>query len=262
MNPILVTVISLSIIFLSNTLGAATVFFIKKKLSSKVSNSVLGFTSGIMICAGIFGLLLPSIDEASTIYPNIPYIPVISGFILGGLVLFLLDKIIPHFHENGETEEGPKTNKISKQIKFLLAVTIHNIPEGLSVGFACGLALSLQSNPAMVSALSLAIGMAIQNFPEGAAVSIPLHDQGFSKGKSFILGTLSGVVEPIFGLLGILIATSLSALMPWLLAFGAGAMIYVTIDELLPSARKDGFEHYGIWAFMIGFAIMMLLEII
>ena len=262
MNPTLITIIALSIIFLSNTIGASFVFFIRKQLSSKISNAVLGFTSGIMICAGIFGLLIPSIEEAHVYYPNLPFLPVLGGFLLGGLVLFLLDKIIPHFHQSGANEEGPKSSKLSKQFKFLLAATIHNIPEGLSVGFACGIALTLKTDAAMISALSLAIGMSIQNLPEGAAVSIPLHDEGLSKGKSFLLGTLSGAVEPIFGLLGLLLATSLSSLMPWLLAFGAGAMIYVTIDELLPSARKDGFEHYGLWAFMIGFSIMMLLEII
>lgn len=262
MNPLLITIISLSIIFLSNTLGAAGVFFIRKKLSSKISNALLGFTSGIMICAGLFGLLIPSIEESQLSYPNIPYVPVLVGFLVGGLVLFLLDKVIPHFHQSGQTEEGPLNNSLSKQIKFLLAVTIHNIPEGLSVGFACGIALTLKTDAAIISALSLAIGMSIQNVPEGAAVSIPLHDEGMSKGKSFLYGTLSGIVEPIFGLLGLLLATSFTFIMPWLLAFGAGAMIYVTVDELLPSARKDGFEHYGIWAFMIGFAIMMLLEII
>ncbi len=262
MTPILITIISFSVVFFANVLGATTVFFIRKQLSSKVSNAILGFTSGIMICAGLFGLLLPSIERAKETYYLFSFIPVVGGFLLGGLILFILDKIIPHFHHNSENEEGIKNNKISRQIKFVLAVTIHNIPEGLSVGFACGGALALKTEEAMISALSLAIGMSIQNFPESSAVAIPLHDEGLSKGKAFILSILSGSVEPIFGIIGIILATSISSLMSWLLAFGAGSMIYVTIDELLPSARKDGFEHYGIWAFMFGFAIMILLEII
>lgn len=262
MTPILITIISFSAVFFANVIGATSVFFIKKELSSKLSNAILGFTSGIMICAGLFGLLLPAIEIAKKLNPSISFIPVVGGFLLGGLILFVLDKIIPHFHQSSENEEGIKSNKLSRQIKFVLAVTIHNIPEGLSVGFACGIALTLKSEESMLSALSLAIGMAIQNLPESSAVAIPLHDEGLSKRKSFLLSLLSGIVEPIFGIFGILLTTSISTLMSWLLAFGAGSMIYVTIDELLPAARKDGFEHYGIWAFMIGFAIMILLEII
>ncbi len=260
MTPLVSTIISISIIFLATTLGSSLVFILKKNFSEKLSNSILGFASGIMISAGIFGLLLPAITEAETIYENYAVIPIIIGFLLGGILLFFLDKIIPHFHHRQDEEEGIKTEKISKQIKFFLAVTIHNIPEGLSIGFACGLAFS-SSDPAMVyGALALAIGIAIQNFPEGAAVSVPLLEEGASKGKAFFLGTMSGAVEPVFAIVGLVLASTISAIMPWLLAFAAGAMIYVTVDELLPSARKGGHEHYGIWAFMIGFVVMMILE--
>lgn len=262
MNPITITIFSIAIIFIATTLGSSLVFVLKRNFSDKLSNMILGFASGIMISAGIFGLLIPSISEAETLYKELAPLPVIVGFFLGGIILFALDKIIPHFHKNNEQEEGLPSKNLSRQIKFFLAVTIHNIPEGLSVGFACGLALTSQSSAAMLGALSLAIGIAIQNVPEGSAVSVPLLEENVSKPKAFLLGTASGAVEPIFAVVGLLIASSLTTLMPWLLSFAAGAMIYVTIDELLPSARKSGHEHYGILAFMIGFAMMMLLEIL
>lgn len=177
------------------------------------------------------------------------------------MILYLLDKIIPHFHKNIDIEEGRKST-LDKNIKFFLAVTIHNIPEGLAVGFACGLALNSSNEISLIySCLSLAIGIAIQNIPEGAAVSIPLFNDGMKKSKSFIFGTLSGIVEPLFGIIGLFLA-KLSIITPWLLSIACGAMIYVTLDELLPESRKGGFEHYGLWSFMIGFVLMMSLEIL
>ncbi len=261
MTPTTISIISIAMIFLATTIGSAFVFLMKKQMSRKISNMILGFASGIMIAAGFFGLLLPAIEGARDSYQNLAFFPVSIGFLLGGLILFLMDKFIPHMHQNHE-EDGIATNKIAKHFKFLLAVTIHNIPEGLSVGFACGIAISSQDSTLAMSALSLAIGIAIQNVPEGAAVSIPLLEEGISKPKAFIYGTLSGLVEPIFGVIGLILATSLTSFMPWLLSLAAGAMIYVTIDELLPAARQGGHEHYGLWAFMIGFAIMMILEMI
>jgi len=261
MNITQIVILSLILIFVSTALGSALVFFFKKNFSERVSNVILGLASGIMIAAGIFGLLIPSIEEAEIIYDNIAVIPVIVGFLLGGILLTLLDKIVPHLHKPREEEEGIETKNLSRQIKFFLAVLIHNIPEGLAVGFSCGLALKLGDMTSAMSALSLAIGMSIQNFPEGAAVSIPLLDEGMSKPKAFLFGSLTGIVEPIFGLVGIMLATSLSSLMPWLLSFSAGAMFYVTIDELLPSARKGNHAHFGLWAFMIGFSLMLILEL-
>lgn len=262
MSPIIVTIIALSIIFLATTLGASLVFFVKKSISSKSSNAILGFASGIMIAAAIFGLLIPAIDEASETYKDFSLIPVIGGFILGGLFLNLLDKVVPHLHTLNHEEEGYNAKNVTKNLKFFLAVTIHNIPEGLAVGVACGLALSTKENAAVMSALSLAIGIAIQNFPEGAAVSIPMLESNVTKPKSFVYGMLSGVVEPVFGLIGIFLASSSNYLMPWLLTFASGAMIYVTLDELLPSSRKDNYPHYGMWAFMIGFSLMLILEMV
>ncbi len=261
MDVLTVIIISCSIIFLSTVIGSSLVFFVKKNLSAKASNIILGLASGVMIAAGIFGLLIPAMEEAELIYKDYSIIPVVFGFILGGIMLNVLDKIIPHFHNNACEDEGPKCN-LTKQIKFFLAVLIHNIPEGLAVGFACGLALTIKTPEAISSVLALAIGISIQNLPEGAAISIPMLEQGVSKRKSFLYGVVSGVVEPLFAVIGIFLATLMSSLLPWLLALSAGAMIYVTIEELLPEARKGGHEHYGLWAFMLGFLAMLSLEIL
>ena len=264
--PILISIIAISMIFLATTAGSAFVFFFRKSLSKKVKSLILGFAGGIMVAAAVFGLIIPSIEQSQTsnIYANWSYIPPVIGFLLGGVLLFALDKLVPHFHKLTNTEEGLSTRALSQNFRFFLAVTIHNIPEGLSVGFACGLALALRNDAATAaaaSALSLAIGIAIQNIPEGAAVSIPMYGDGMKKGKAFLFGTASGIVEPIFAIAGLFLA-QLALITPWLLAFAAGAMIYVTLDEIIPESREHGFTHYSMWAFMIGFTIMMLLEII
>lgn len=264
MNATVISIISIALIFVGTTLGSALVFFFKNgNLSDKVSNSILGFASGVMFAAAIFGLLLPSIEESqnSEIYSSWAFVPPIVGFVAGCLFLYLLDKIIPHLHRNEEKEEGLPSSKINKNGKLFLAIAIHNIPEGLAVGFACGLALSTSSEANILACLTLAIGIAIQNIPEGSAVSIPYLADGYSKGKSFLFGTLTGLIEPIFAVIGLFLATYIQGAMPWLLAFSSGAMIYVTIDELLPEARKGDYIHYGIWAFIIGFVIMLALEI-
>lgn len=261
MSPTTLCIISIVIIFLATTIGSSLVFIVKKDISIKVSNAIIGFASGIMIAAGFFGLLLPAIESVQNIYSDYSYIPVVISFLIGGLLLFFIDKMVPHIHLNNE-EEGPKNTNLSKQIKFLLAVTIHNIPEGLTIGLACGIALSQNNITLAFNAFSLAIGISIQNIPEGLAVSLPLLKEGISKSKSFLLGLLSGVVEPLFAIIGLLLATSLTSIMPWLLSLAAGAMIYVTIDDLLPASREGGHDHFGIWAFMIGFCVMMMLEMI
>ena len=260
MNAVTVSIISLSIIFIATTLGSSFVFFLKRNISTKANNIILGFASGIMISASIFGLLIPSINQSEEYFSNIKWLPPILGFLIGGLILYLLDKFIPHFHKNNGVLEGKKSN-LSSNLKFFLAVTIHNIPEGLSVGFLCGMALNSNNDSALIySCLSLAIGIALQNIHEGAAVSTPLYGEGMSKTKSFIFGSLSGIVEPIFGVIGLFLS-QLSIITPWLLAIACGAMFYATIDELLPESRKGGYEHYGLWSCMIGFVIMMGLEL-
>lgn len=264
MNPILISIIAISIILVGTTVGSAFVFFVKKNLSYKTHSVIMGFASGIMIAAAFLGLINPAIESAKNLYgKGIMIFPVIIGFGVGGLILFALDKILPHFHITTNEEEGKKSN-ISKGLKYFFAVAIHNIPEGLAVGFACGVAFTTsgdQQTAALMSALSLSIGIAIQNIPEGIAISVPLMEDGFSKPKSFFFGILSGVVEPIFAVLALFLLQSSNMLLPWLLSFAAGAMIYVTVDELIPSMREYGHFHRAIWAFMIGFAIMLVLEV-
>lgn len=261
MDSVSISILSIALIFAATTLGSAFVFFFRKNFGPKINNVILGFAGGIMVAASFFGLLLPSIEQSKIYAASYAFVPPLVGFLLGGVLLYAMDKLIPHFHESSGEEEGPRNAAVSHNFKFFLAVTIHNIPEGLSVGFACGLALAANDSVLAFSALSLAIGIAIQNVPEGAAVSIPLFGEGMSKGKAFLFGTLSGLVEPIFAIAGLYLA-SLSLITPWLLSFAAGAMIYVTLDEILPSSREGGYEHYGLWAFMIGFAIMMVLELV
>ncbi|MFA6755047.1 MAG: ZIP family metal transporter [Bacilli bacterium] len=268
MNPIIISVICLSITFLATTLGSSVVFFTKKKMGEVANSIVLGFASGIMFAAAIFGLIVPSITDSKNIYGNLAVLPVVFGFLLGGGLLYALDRIIPHINKLGKKnveQEGIKDDALSPTTKFFLAVTIHNIPEGLAVGFACGLALSHSDstdvNTLMMSALGLAIGIAIQNFPEGLAVSLPLYGEGNSKAKSFWLGTFSGIVEPIFAFLAILLSNSIDWLMPWLLAFAGGAMVYAVVEDLMPNFQKSKNPHFGIWSLMFGFAIMMVLEI-
>lgn len=266
MNPIIISVICLCVIFLATTLGSSLVFFFKKSYSERTGSIVVGLASGIMIATSFFGLLLPAIEESRNLYgDNISVLPVVCGFLLGGILLYLLDKIVPHLHKDSNVAEGIKTDKINARVKFILAVTIHNIPEGISVGLLCGYAIGATTNidAACLGALSLAIGIAIQNLPEGSAVSIPLLEDGVSKPKAFLLGTLTGVVEPIFAFFAIFLAAFLQESLPYLLSFAAGAMIYVTIDELVPEIKnKSQHSHFGLWSFMIGFVIMTCLEML
>lgn len=266
MDPIIITIICLCLIFGATVLGSSLVFLFKKTYSSRTNSMIVGLASGIMMATSFFGLLLPSIEEAKNIYGDkMAVLPVVVGFILGGVFLFLLDKIVPHLHKDSEEAEGIKTDKINRRIKFILAVTLHNIPEGIAVGLLCGYALGAKTNieTACLGALSLAIGIAIQNLPEGSAVSIPLLEDGVSKGKAFFFGTLTGIVEPIFAFIAIFMATFLTSALPYLLSFAAGAMIYVTIDELIPEIKyRSEHSHFGLWSFMIGFTIMTCLEIL
>jgi ZIP family zinc transporter len=264
MNGLGVSIFSLSLIFIATTLGAALVFFFKKNYSAKSSSIIVGLASGIMIATSFFGLLQPSIEESIATYDQgLSWLPPLVGFILGALLLFGLDKLVPHMHKTEREEtEGIKTNRINKNTKFILAVTLHNIPEGIAVGLVCGIALNQGTQASIIAAMTLAIGIAIQNFPEGSAVSIPLLNENVSKPKAFLLGTLTGIVEPIFGIIALFLASQVTFLLPYLLSFAAGAMIYVTIDELVPEFKEAGDGHAGIWSFIVGFAIMMLLEVV
>ncbi len=260
MNPVLVTILGFAIIFLMTALGSALVFVFKDNISPKLNTLFLGFAAGIMVAASIWSLLLPSIEGAAD-WGTWKFVPAVCGFLLGGIFLVVLDKVVPHLHAATNREEGPDV-ALAKPVKFFLAVTIHNIPEGLEVGFAFGAAATLGTDAALVSALALAVGIGIQNLPEGAAVALPMKPVTGSRLKAFAFGTASGAVEPVFAVVGYFLAAYLSAAQPWLLSFAAGAMIFVVAEDLIPSAKLDEHTHLGTWGAMVGFALMMTLEVV
>jgi ZIP family zinc transporter len=260
MEPKLIATLGIFFIFLMTTLGSAVVFFFKNKISGNINRAFLGFAAGVMIAASVWSLIIPSIDRTEAT-GGIGWIPALIGFLIGGVFLLVIDHILPHLHPQTNTQEGVK-NSFQRTTLLFLAVTIHNIPEGLAVGLAFGLALQNQMDPSlMVPALGLAIGIGLQNFPEGAAISLPLKNEGISNKKSFLIGTASGVVEPFAAVIGLLLASVLPVIMPWFLAFAAGAMVYVVIEELVPEAQLNSKSHIGTISFMIGFAIMMVLDV-
>ena len=259
MDHVILTVIGFSIIFIATTLGAALVFFFTKDVPEKMNTLFLGFAAGIMIAASVWSLLIPSIEQSESM-GKWSFVPAAVGFILGGLFLVVLDKVVPHFHKGLNYEEGPKV-RLKKSAKLFLAMTIHNIPEGLAVGFAFGAARFIGTVAANLSALGLAVGIAIQNFPEGAAVALPLKRETGGAGKAFLFGAGSGAVEPVAAVLGYFLATSIAVAQPWLLAFAAGAMVFVVAEDLIPDAKLTENPHLGTWGVMAGFVVMMILDV-
>ena len=251
--------IGLAIPFLGTTLGSAMVFFMKNKLSLKVEKLLLGFASGVMIAASVWSLIIPSIDMAKE-QGKIEWLPPAIGFILGILFLLLLDSLIPHLHLNDDKPEGIKA-KLKKTTMMVFAVTLHNIPEGMAVGVCFAGALSQNSSITLAGALALAVGIAIQNLPEGAIISLPLISEGMSKSKAFLYGTLSGIVEPIGAIITVLITGTIETILPGLLAFAAGAMLYVVVEELIPESQNGEHSNIGTIGFAIGFLIMMILDV-
>ena len=251
--------IGLLIPFLGTTLGAAMVFLMRNKLNEKVEKVLLGFASGVMVAASVWSLLIPSIDMAKE-QNIIVWLPATVGFILGIVFLLILDNIIPHLHIKSKEPEGLKS-KLGKSAMMVLAVTLHNIPEGMAVGVALTGAISGNSSISMMGAIALSIGIAIQNFPEGAIISMPLKEEGNTKSKSFIYGTLSGIVEPIFGGLTILLTSLVVPILPYLLSFAAGAMIYVVVEELIPESQIGKHSNLGTIGFACGFILMMILDV-
>lgn len=259
-----IVALGFSLIFLFTCAGSATVYLFRGEISPKLNTLFLGFAAGVMIAATIWSLLLPSMEGALEIFDNNKYLSVLPaavGFIVGGLFLVLLDKVIPHFHFGTDKEEGHRSN-FQKTTKFFLAVTIHNIPEGIAAGVAFGAAASLGEHSAYMSALGLAIGLGLQNFPEGASVALPMKNLTGSKHKAFLLGSFSGIVEPIFAVLGYYLSAFVSELQPWLLAFAGGAMIFVVAEDLIPDAKLAEHPHLGTWGVMIGFVVMMVLDVV
>ncbi|MBR3002914.1 MAG: ZIP family metal transporter [Clostridia bacterium] len=251
--------LGLLIPFLGTTLGSAMVFFMKNKMNVKVEKVLLGFASGVMIAASVWSLLIPSIDMAEE-QGKIAWVPASVGFMLGILFLLALDKIMPHLHVNSSKPEGVKS-KLKKTTMMVLAVTLHNIPEGMAVGVTFAGALIGNTGITMSGAFALAIGIAIQNFPEGAIISMPLKSEGTSKLKAFWYGTLSGIVEPIGAIITIILTNTVIPILPYFLSFAAGAMIYVVVDDLVPEYQKGEHTDLGTVGVAIGFVIMMILDV-
>ena len=260
MPPYVYAIIGLLSIFLATTLGSSFVFFFRKKISPRLNQIFVGFASGIMLAASIFSLLLPAMESEITYMPS--WLLVSLATLLGAIFMWGIDKIIPHFHNSENKDEGISTRRVNKNTKMFLAVLIHNIPEGLSVGIAFGVALMDPSNTTLLfGALMLAIGLSIQNIPEGTVVSLPIKGETNNSLKAFLFGTLTGVVEPLAGIVGLFLAMSIQFIMPWALAFSAGCMIYVVVEEMIPEMKGESTSHHGVWAFILGFIIMMILDI-
>lgn len=245
--------------FLGTTIGSAMVFLMKNKLNKKVEKILLGFASGVMIAASVWSLLIPSIDMANE-QGKAAWVPAAVGFILGIVFLLALDSIIPHLHIESDKPEGIKA-KLKKTTMMVFAVTLHNIPEGMAVGVSLAGALMENTGITMAGAFALAVGIAIQNFPEGAIISMPLRAEGMSKWKAFIYGTLSGIVEPIGAIITILLTKTIVPILPYLLSFAAGAMIYVVVEELIPESQAGEHSNIGTIGVAIGFVIMMILDV-
>ncbi len=251
--------IGILIPFLGTSLGAMCVFFMKKDLSTSVSRALTGFAGGVMVAASIWSLLIPALDQAADMGVW-SFIPAAVGFWIGILFLLLLDNIIPHLHRNVNQPEGPRT-KLQRTTMLVLAVTLHNIPEGMAVGVVLAGALTGNAQISIAGALALSIGIAIQNFPEGAIISMPLRSEGMGKAKAFIYGVLSGVVEPVGAILTILAAGLIVPVLPYFLSFAAGAMIYVVVEELIPEMSQGKHSDIGTIFFAVGFTVMMILDV-
>ena len=245
---------------LGTIIGSAFVFFIKNKIPSLLQKSLLGFAGGVMVAASVWSLLIPGMEMAEHM-GKLQIIPAVVGLLLGFAFLYVIDMLTPHLHANATTPEGVKTN-LSKTWKLALAVTIHNLPEGMAVGVIIASAIQYSTDITLASASAVAIGMAIQNIPEGAIVSMPMRAIGNSRKKSFIIGSLSGIVEPIGAFVTIALASLLTPILPYLLSFSAGAMLYVVVEELIPEASQGKHSNMATIGFAIGFCLMMVLDVI
>ena len=260
LNPIQQALVATLFTWFVTALGAGAVFSFKS-INRKVLDSMLGFAAGVMIAASFWSLLAPAIEMAEG--SNVPnWVPAVTGFLMGGVFLWGIDKILPHLHMGLPTSEaeGIKTSW-QRSVLLVLAITLHNIPEGLAVGVAFGALGADMPSASLAGAIALAIGIGLQNFPEGAAVSIPLRREGMSQLKSFWYGQISGIVEPIAGVIGAAAVLLMRPILPYALAFAAGAMIYVVVEELIPESQMSRDTHSSTWGAMIGFAVMMMLDV-
>jgi len=253
-------VIGLTIPFIGTLLGAAMVFLLKQDIPPRLQKLLLGFASGVMIAASVWSLLIPSLEMADDQHIRLSWLPASAGFLGGIMFLLLLDSVIPHLHINSDEPEGVKA-KLKKTTMLVFAVTLHNIPEGMAVGVVLAGMMEGASNISVASAMALSLGIAIQNFPEGAIVSMPLKSAGKSSGKAFVSGALSGIVEPIAGIITIMLIRFTLPVLPYLLAFAAGAMIYVVVEELIPEAQSGKHSNIATIGVAIGFVLMMILDV-
>ncbi len=253
------TFIGILIPFLGTSLGAACVFFMKKALSDLVQRALAGFAAGVMTAASVWSLLIPAMEQSVSL-GRLAFVPAVAGFWIGILFLFSLDHLIPHLHVGSEEAEGPRT-KLGRTTMMVLAVTLHNIPEGMAVGVMYAGVLSGGTEITAAGALALSLGIAIQNFPEGAIISMPLRAEGESKLRAFTGGVLSGVVEPVGAVLTVLAARHIIPFLPYLLSFAAGAMLYVVVEELIPEMSQGKHSNVGTLLFACGFSVMMVLDV-
>ncbi|MBR1651034.1 MAG: ZIP family metal transporter [Lachnospiraceae bacterium] len=244
--------------FIGTTLGSALVLFMKDKLNAKLQRALTGFAAGVMVAASIWSLIMPAMEQSAGM-GKFSFVPAVAGFWIGILFLLILDRLIPHMHLD-HSEEGVKS-RLPKTTMLVLAVTLHNLPEGMAVGVVYAGFLSGNTGITALGALALSLGIAIQNFPEGAIISMPLKAEGVSKGKAFLYGTLSGAVEPIGALLTILAAQFFVPILPYLLSFAAGGMMYVVVEELVPEMAEGEHSNIGTIMFALGFTLMMALDV-
>ncbi len=260
-GPIWAALLATTFTWLVTALGASLVFFFKS-MSRAILDPMLGFTGGVMVAASFWSLLNPAIEMSESMYPGLKWMPAAVGFLAGAMFIFLLDRFTPHLHINFgiEETEGVKT-KLHKTTLLILAITLHNIPEGLAVGVLFGAASLGMENASLVGAITLAIGIGIQNFPEGIAVSMPLRRHGVSRFKSFWYGQLSAIVEPVAGVIGALAVVYVQPILPFALAFAAGAMIFVVVEEVIPETQRDRYTDRSVMGFILGFLVMMILDV-
>ncbi len=251
-------VLGILVPFIGTSLGAAMVFLLKKEINPKIQKLLLGFASGVMIAASIWSLILPSVELAKEA-KTIEWLPAAVGFVAGMLVLLLLDSVIPHQHIDSEVPEGHKS-ALGKSKLLFLSVTLHNIPEGMAVGAVFAGLLAAGQEISIAAAFSLSVGIALQNFPEGAIISMPLKAGGNGKGKAFLYGVFSGIVEPVAALITVLFSAVIMPVLPYLLSFAAGAMIYVVVEELIPESQSGDHSNIATIGVMLGFVIMMIMD--
>ena len=245
--------------FVGTVIGAGSVLFLGDKFAERIQRALLGFASGVMVAASVWSLLIPAMNESADM-GNLKWIPATVGFLLGRGFMLLLDTITPHLHIDSNEPEGPKS-KLGRSSMLVLAVTLHNIPEGMAVGVVAAGALTGETGMTLAGGMALAIGLAIQNIPEGAIISLPLRSAGNSRARAFGYGALSGIVEPIAAILTIVFIEHLIGIFPYMLAFAAGAMIYVVVEELIPQAHSGSHSNIPTITFAIGFALMMVLDV-